>query len=162
MSDKIHVFISSGHHRDWKKIHESLVATYPEKLVVVPSVRDGELEKGWAKVFEAGKLRMAGKERTRFISMLLAVFRPWIELSKVFRRGRRGPPKGFLIDLLVPADRAEDMLSGLQTAYEERWVPKYGARRARRIFMTQSIGSILGFWIDWMMKHLRLLKFFAS
>jgi hypothetical protein len=71
-------------------------------------------------------------------------------------------PKGFLIDLLVPPDRADDMLLGLQTAFEERWVPKYGARCARRMFMTHSIGSIIGFWINWMMKHLRLLKFFAS
>jgi hypothetical protein len=72
------------------------------------------------------------------------------------------PPKGFLIDLLVPTDRAEDMLLGLEEAFEERWLPKYGTRCARRMFMTHSIGSVIGFWINWLMKHLRLLKFFAS
>jgi hypothetical protein len=71
-------------------------------------------------------------------------------------------PKGFLVDLLVPADRAEDMLLVLQKAYEERWVPKYGTRRARRILMMHSIGSVIGFWVNWMVKHLSLLKFFAS
>jgi hypothetical protein len=72
------------------------------------------------------------------------------------------PQKSLLIDLLVPADRAEDMLGELQKAYKERWVPKYGERRARRILMMHSIGSIIGFWINWMVKHLSLLKFFAS
>jgi hypothetical protein len=72
------------------------------------------------------------------------------------------PPKGLLIDLLVPPDQAEDRLLQLQKAFEERWVPKYGTRRARRMFVTQSIGSVIGFWINWMMKHLSLLKFFAS
>jgi hypothetical protein len=72
------------------------------------------------------------------------------------------PPKGFLVDLLVPPDRAEDMLLALQGAFEDRWVPKYGARRARHIFMLQSIGSVIGFWINWVMKHIKVFKFFAS
>jgi hypothetical protein len=32
------------------------------------------------------------------------------------------PPKGALIDWLVPPDRADDMLLALRKAYEERWV----------------------------------------
>jgi hypothetical protein len=72
------------------------------------------------------------------------------------------PPKGFLIDWLVPADRADDMLLALQKAFEERWVPKYGVRRARRMFLWHAVWSVIGFWINWMMKHLRLLKFLAS
>jgi hypothetical protein len=71
------------------------------------------------------------------------------------------PPKGFLIDLLVPPDRADDMLLELQKGFE-RWVPKYGARCARRMFITHSIGSIIRFWIDGILKRLDLLKFFAS
>jgi hypothetical protein len=44
----------------------------------------------------------------------------------------------------------------------ERWVPKYGVRRARRMFRWHAFWSVIGFWINWMMKHLRLLKLFAS
>jgi hypothetical protein len=71
-------------------------------------------------------------------------------------------PKGVLIDFLLPPDHAEHRLLALQKAFEERWVPKYGQRCARCMFMTHSIGSVIGFWINRMMKHLRLLKFFAS
>jgi hypothetical protein len=70
-------------------------------------------------------------------------------------------PKGFLIDLLVPPDRAEDMLLGLEKGFE-RWVLKYGVRGARRRFLWHSVWSVIGFWINWMMKHLKLLKFLAS
>jgi hypothetical protein len=71
-------------------------------------------------------------------------------------------PRGFLIDLLVPADRAEDMLLGLQKAFEERWVPKYGLRRAQRMFLWHAVWSVVGFWINWIRRQLDLLKFFAS
>jgi hypothetical protein len=71
-------------------------------------------------------------------------------------------PKGVLIDWLVPADRAEDMLLMLQKTFEERWVPKYGPRRARRMFLWHAVWSVIGFWINWMKKTLDLLKFFAS
>jgi hypothetical protein len=38
-----------------------------------------------------------------------------------FRRKTSPPPKGLLIDLLIPHDRADDMVNNLLGAYE-RWV----------------------------------------
>jgi hypothetical protein len=71
-------------------------------------------------------------------------------------------PKGVLIDWLVPPDRAEDMLLGLQKAFEERWVPKYGLRCAQRMFLWHAVGSVIGFWINWTMKRTKLLKFLSG
>ncbi|KJC55483.1 hypothetical protein UB31_00445 [Bradyrhizobium sp. LTSP849] len=70
-------------------------------------------------------------------------------------------PKGLIIDLLVPPERADDMLANLQRAYDERWLPKYGARKARRIFLLQATGAVAGFWIDWVRQRLDLIKLFA-
>ncbi|WP_431014539.1 hypothetical protein [Bradyrhizobium pachyrhizi] len=70
-------------------------------------------------------------------------------------------PKGILIDCLVSPARAEDMLLSLQTAFEQRWVPKYGVRRARMLFFVQSAGAVAGFWIDWARRRLDFLRFFA-
>jgi hypothetical protein len=70
-------------------------------------------------------------------------------------------PKRLLIDWLVPTDRADDMLLALQKGFE-RWVPKYGVRRARRMFLWHAFWSVIGCWINCLMKHLRLLKFLAS
>ena len=70
-------------------------------------------------------------------------------------------PKGLPIDWLVPPDRAEDMLLELKKGFD-RWVLKYGVRRARRMFLWHAAWSVIGFKFDWMMKHLSLLKFFVS
>ena len=72
------------------------------------------------------------------------------------------PPNGALVDWFVPPDRAEDMLLVLQKAFEERWVPKYGTRCARRMFFWHAVWSVIGFRLNWMMKHLSLLKVLAS
>jgi hypothetical protein len=71
------------------------------------------------------------------------------------------PPSGFLIDLLVPPKRAGDMLLALYTAFEDRWLPKYGASAARRLFLWHSLGSIAGFWLDWIGSKLNVFRFFA-
>jgi hypothetical protein len=73
-----------------------------------------------------------------------------------------GMPPGLLIDMLVPAARADDMLLALSKAFEQRWLPKYGSRRARLIFLVQSMGSVVGYWISWVRKNLNILRFFAS
>jgi hypothetical protein len=70
------------------------------------------------------------------------------------------PPNGFLIDLLVPPERAEDMLLHLDEAFL-RWVVKYGHRRAHRMYRLQSIGAVAGFWIEWVRQRLDLFKWFA-
>jgi hypothetical protein len=75
---------------------------------------------------------------------------------------KESAPAGLLIDMLVPAARAEDMLLTLSNAFEQRWLPKYGPRRARLFFLLQSTGAVIGYWINWIKKNLDVLKFFAS
>jgi hypothetical protein len=70
-------------------------------------------------------------------------------------------PRGLLVDMLMPPDRAEDVLHNLLGRYDY-WVEKHGARWARVIFFAQSAGSILTFWTDWAMKRLKLLKMLVS
>jgi hypothetical protein len=62
-----------------------------------------------------------------------------------------------LIDLLIPPDRAEDMLSNLLGGYD-RWVEKYGARTARRIFVALSAWAVLTYWTDWLLRRVKLLE----
>jgi hypothetical protein len=66
-------------------------------------------------------------------------------------------PKGFFIDLLLPTDRADDALWNLQGSYDEKWLPKYGALRAKLIFLAQSLGFVIRFYVDWALKRLKLL-----
>jgi hypothetical protein len=70
-------------------------------------------------------------------------------------------PRGLIVDLLLPPDRAEDVLYNLLARYEY-WLEKHGARWARIIFFTQSALAIGMFWTDWAMKRLKLLKMFVS
>jgi hypothetical protein len=70
---------------------------------------------------------------------------------------QKAAPKGLLIDLLIPPDRADDMLNNLLGAYD-RWVEKYGARTARRIFVAQSVLVVLTYWTDWLLRRVKLLK----
>jgi hypothetical protein len=69
---------------------------------------------------------------------------------------------GRLVDMLVPADRAEDMRLEMQKSFEQRWLPKYGPRRARQVYLLQSIGVVVRYWINWIKQHLGVSKFFAS
>lgn len=87
--------------------------------------------------------------------LLVVMVRAWP------RMGPLGMPKGLIIDLLVPPERADDMLANLERAYDERWLPKYGARKARCIFLLQATGAVAGFWIDWVRQRLDLIKLFA-
>jgi hypothetical protein len=82
-------------------------------------------------------------------------------LQQNFSASRKTPaPSGLLIDLLVPPERAEDMLLHLQKAFD-RWSLKYGRRCARRMFAMHSIGAVVGFWIGWIRDRLDLFKWFA-
>jgi hypothetical protein len=67
------------------------------------------------------------------------------------------PPKGFMIDALMPPADAEEALYNILGRYEH-WVEKYGQRKARFISFTQSAGAVLTFWADWAMKRLKLLQ----
>jgi hypothetical protein len=70
-------------------------------------------------------------------------------------------PSGLLVDLLMPPDRAEDILYNLLGRYDY-WVAGHGQRWARVIFFIQSIGAVLTFWSDWALKRLKLLKLWVS
>ena len=57
------------------------------------------------------------------------------------------PPSSFLIDLLLPPDKAEDAALTLEDAYAGRWTQKYGANKAKLVFYTQVCGLIAGhYW----------------
>jgi len=70
-------------------------------------------------------------------------------------------PSGLLLDLLLPPDRAEDMTYNLLGRYPH-WVDKHGARKANIIFAAQSLGAILCFWCDWVLKRANLLRWWQS
>jgi hypothetical protein len=75
---------------------------------------------------------------------------------------KAGPPKGLLIDMLIPAGRSEDMLLMLDQAYENRWLPKYDVHRAKSIYFVQCTGAVAGYWINWFKSNLKVFNFFAS
>jgi hypothetical protein len=75
----------------------------------------------------------------------------WFQLTG---QSDQTPPTGFLIDLLVPPTDAEHRVLAIQTAYVERWIPRYGVRRAKWIFRVQVAGTIAGFWINWIKERL--------
>jgi hypothetical protein len=54
----------------------------------------------------------------------------------------------------MPPDRAEEALFNILGRYDY-WVAKYGFRKARVIFATQSAGAVITFWADWLLRLLR-------
>ncbi len=93
----------------------------------------------------------------------LAILR---SVSELFDRisstsDRQAAPRGLLIDMCMPPDRAEDVLYNLLGRYDH-WLQVHGRRWARIIFHLQSAGSILTFWSDWLLKRAKLLKMFVS
>jgi hypothetical protein len=70
-------------------------------------------------------------------------------------------PKGFLIDWLLPPDLAEEALFNILGRYPY-WVEKYGYRKARFIFGSQSFRCVVDYWTDWLIRRLKLLTFLQS
>jgi hypothetical protein len=123
----------------------------------------------WVEEFSAACHKRIGKEEFRELELLiekslqkrrtLAAARWLAVLVRLKSGGVVTPaPKGFLIDLLMPPDRAEDALFNILRRYDY-WVEKHGAVRARCIFVTQSLGAVLSFWTDWLLKRAKLLRF---
>src|SRR5262245_24026699 len=88
------------------------------------------------------------------VTSLLVGLKTYARVTK--DQGVQAAPKGFLIDLLLPPDRAEDALFNILGRYDY-WVAKHGVRRARVIFVTQSIFAVISYWSDWLLKRLKLL-----
>jgi hypothetical protein len=78
-------------------------------------------------------------------------------LSKSSPESSAASPPGLLIDLLMPPDRAEDVLYNIQGRFGY-WCEKHGRRRARLIFLSQSLIAVCCFWIDWTLQRLKLLR----
>lgn len=70
---------------------------------------------------------------------------------------RSTPPKGLLIDLFMPPDSAEEAIYNILGRYDY-WAGKHGWFWARVIFMSQSMGAILSFWTDWLLRRSKLLE----
>jgi hypothetical protein len=70
---------------------------------------------------------------------------------------RQKVPKGFLLDAFLPSDLAEEALYAILDRHPH-WVAKYGARKAAFIFVTQSLGCIIRFWVDWILKRFEILR----
>ena len=50
----------------------------------------------------------------------------------------------FWISLLIPHDKSDDLILGLEDAYP-RWTERYGERRAKWVFRAQAFGIIASF-----------------
>jgi hypothetical protein len=57
-----------------------------------------------------------------------------------------------------PPERAEEAVFNILGRYDY-WLAQHGVRTARVIFMMQSVGAVLSFWTDWLLRRLKLLDF---
>lgn len=55
--------------------------------------------------------------------------------------------KGGVLDVLLPPEEADHRILELDVAME-RWIPKYGPKRAQILYAWQSIISVALFWFD--------------
>jgi len=102
-----------------------------------------------------------GVRKTMRFSKVLPTLSLIIWFTICLKLERASTPRGLLVDLLMPPDRADDVLYNLLARYDH-WVEKHGLRWARIIFFTQSVFAIGMFWSDWALKRLKLLKMFVS
>jgi hypothetical protein len=102
-------------------------------------------------------LSLAGVITGTTFTMTMAYAFTRMNGTGVWLRQLQAPPKGFGVDLLLPPDRAEDVLFNLLGRYEY-WVQQHGAIKARIIFATQSFGCVLNFWTEWLLRRVKLLK----
>jgi hypothetical protein len=66
-------------------------------------------------------------------------------------------PKGFLLDAFLPSELADEALYHTLGRYPY-WVAKHGPAKARLIFATQSFGSIIRYWTDWVLKRFEVVR----
>ncbi|PDV89376.1 hypothetical protein CO652_07065 [Rhizobium sp. H4] len=58
-----------------------------------------------------------------------------------------GPPSGYAVMLLMPAAKGSDFVGQMNEIYPT-WVKQYGAKRARRIWISQAAQAVAGHWIN--------------
>ncbi len=49
----------------------------------------------------------------------------------------------FVLEAFLPNNCAADIIDSLQYSFKSRWLPRYGARKAKLILYTQGIGTII-------------------
>lgn len=84
------------------------------------------------------------KDLEKFVTALLLVWIVGVWLEK--RRGQRNaalPPRSgqLLICLFVPPDRQADRLGDFEEQFNTVWLPRFGPRMARFIYMTHALRS---------------------
>ncbi|RWD33931.1 MAG: hypothetical protein EOS34_17345 [Mesorhizobium sp.] len=67
-------------------------------------------------------------------------------LSFEVRNHPPASPSSFWIALLMPADKSNDIIANMELLYQEKWLPKYGVRRANWIWKTQALQVIVRRW----------------
>jgi hypothetical protein len=104
--------------------------------------------------------KAALREIIPLVNEIIPLAKWWRASPSAGKGERTAAPRGFVIDLLIPPQRAEDMLLHLDKAFP-RWVVKYGPRRAKQMYHLQSIGAVSGFWIEWLRQKADVFKWFA-
>ncbi|MES5098952.1 hypothetical protein ABUK73_12030 [Agrobacterium sp. BA1120] len=54
----------------------------------------------------------------------------------------------YFVELTLPSDISSDFINNMEDIFLERWVPRYGLRRARWIWHTQCYGFIIRNWFE--------------
>jgi hypothetical protein len=135
---------------NWSTIIQAAIAYIPISLAIGAVILTMMMWRRFHNPKENERFKNDWKFKLRVIRQVLA---------PIFKKA--DAPRGLLIDMLMPPDRAEDVLYNLLGRYDH-WVEVHGPRWARIIFYLQSAGSIITFWADWLLKRLKLLKMFVS
>lgn len=56
------------------------------------------------------------------------------------------PPSAYWLELLTPSALAQDFLANMEELFFEVWVPRYGLRRARILWVSQCLQMVVGHW----------------
>lgn len=57
-----------------------------------------------------------------------------------------GPPSAYWLEVLTPSALAQDFLVNMEELFLETWVPRYGVRRARLLWLSQCLQMVVGHW----------------
>lgn len=58
------------------------------------------------------------------------------------------PPSSWLLAMLLPTTVSDDFITNMEELYATNWLPRYGARKARLIWISQSIQMISKTWMS--------------
>lgn len=71
------------------------------------------------------------------------------------------PPSLHWVELLTSAEAGPDFVQNMEELYYDRWLPKYGAKKARAIVISQGVQFIGRQWISPILKLFDRLKAFS-